>query len=513
MSDGDNPPMNTTDQSRAQDARRAARNVGALVVASILSKGILFGWQIVLASWLGPFENGVYTTVVALLQIGSAVASFALGVIVIRDGARYPEKLGKYWAAMLFLQTITGIIAYVGIIGGAIASGYSSAIIAYTAIAGLSLLIDSYGNISNDLLLSQERMVATSAVEIVHILVRVGLAAAALLGGFGLIGVYIATIAAGILRTIILAWLNWRRGLRPQFPVERSLSVRLLVDAAPLAITAFLVLAYGNADKLMTTAIIGETNTGYIGPAFTIHFGVIELLGTTVLTAMFPVMSRYFADDNSDTFGFIVEKMSRFTLIVVLPVALVLSIFALPIVLLLLPDTYRPTAAILQIFIWYTLITMIGNVPAHAMTIQNKQRRVMVIRVSGLLLNIALNAWLLFQFRDPRGPAIASVIAESIVVALLLTQFTANGWNWHAVRRSMWRVLLVGVIAGGTMLLVGQIHPVPGIAAGIIVYIGGIFASGALLKDDWDLIYRLTAAMPGGDIIRRYWKRDVVVNW
>jgi hypothetical protein len=32
---------------------------------------------------------------------------------------------------------------------------------------------------------------------------------------------------------------------------------------------------------------------------------------------------------------------------------------------------------------------------------------------------------------------------------------------------------------------------------------------GVIGKDDWDLIYRLAIAMPGGAVIARYWKRQL----
>ena len=33
-----------------------------------------------------------------------------------------------------------------------------------------------------------------------------------------------------------------------------------------------------------------------------------------------------------------------------------------------------------------------------------------------------------------------------------------------------------------------------------------------LHSDDWDLLYRVVAAMPGGAIIRRYWQRDIQIT-
>jgi O-antigen/teichoic acid export membrane protein len=164
---------------------------------------VLFAWQIVLANWLGPDDQGIYSTVLSLIGITAPIVNFGLGVILIRDVARHPEQIRRYWTAILFLQTLLALAAYGGAVGAALI-GYSNnpAIIAFTAIGGLSLIVDIFGSMGSDLLLAQERMTVTSAVDIVHILLRVGLAALALASGWGLIGVYLATLLTGIVRSI-----------------------------------------------------------------------------------------------------------------------------------------------------------------------------------------------------------------------------------------------------------------------------------------------------------------------
>ena len=41
------------------------------------------------------------------------------------------------------------------------------------------------------------------------------------------------------------------------------------------------------------------------------------------------------------------------------------------------------------------------------------------------------------------------------------------------------------------------------------VYLLLVLVSGAIARDDWDLLYRLVLAIPGGTIISRYWKREL----
>ena len=104
---------------------------GALVIASIISKGVLYIWQLVLSTWLGPTEYGIYGTVGGLMVNAATIASFGMGLIVIRDVARDPSKAGKCWSAMLFVQTILAVLAYIGMNG--VAVGYSETLRAFAA--------------------------------------------------------------------------------------------------------------------------------------------------------------------------------------------------------------------------------------------------------------------------------------------------------------------------------------------------------------------------------------------
>ena len=503
--------MSESQPISGEDARRTARNVSALVVASLISKGALFVWQLILAPWLGSFDYGIYGTVGALIAVAGSISSFSMGLIVIRDVARHPEKAGKYWSAMMVLQTGLALLAYLAMNGFAV--GYSDAVRAFTAIAGINLFVDLFGNMGYDLLIAREEMLKTSVVEIVHIIIRIGLSVIALMLGWGLLGVYLAAMVSGLGRTLVFVILNWQLGVRPQFPFDRSIGIPLLVNSAPLALSAFLSLAYQHADKLMTTGILGEAGTGYLTVAFVINFGVIELFSTTVLVAVYPLMSRYYGDGKGAMFGFMVEKLALYMVMISLPMALTISIFASDLTTPLFGEDFAPTAGILRILIWYTMITMIGNVFSKGMLIQNRQRLLLIYRGAGLVLNIVLNTILLYSWRDPRGAAVASIIAEILVVALMIGNFRAVGWQWRTIAPSLMRLLVIGVIVGGVMIVLQSINFIVGIVVGLGLYTVAVIMGKVLTDSDWDLVYRLVSAMPFGAVVTRYWKRDVELSW
>ena len=493
----------------AADARRAARNAGAIAGAGLLSKGALFVWQLILARALGETLYGVYGTVGAFNAVGSALVIFGMGPILIRDVARRPDLAGRYLTVTLILQTGLGLLAYALVNGAAFITGYDAVIRAYLLLAAFSLIVDIWGTMAHDVLLARERMVIASALGVGYIAVLMMVAGLALALGAGLMGVYAATIGAGLLRSAAYWWAIRREGVRLEGPFDRDIARALLTGGAPLALSAFLALAYQHADKLMTTRFIGDTaQTGYLTAAFIIIFGVVELLNTTVLTATYPLMAR--AHGQGEALGFMVEKLAFFTLVIGLALALGVTLFAPALIGPLFGASYAPTADALRVLIWYAAANMAGNIFAQALIAQDRGRLLLGVRAAGLTLNIILNALLI-----PRigivGAALASLGAELLTLAALTAAFHAEGWSWRRLAPRLGWLIALLALTGAAMIGIG--HPIPAAIVGALIYALGLARGPVFAATDWDLLYRLVAAMPGGTLIRRWWKRDTVINW
>jgi O-antigen/teichoic acid export membrane protein len=494
------------------EARRAARNAGAIAAASILSRGLQFGWQLILVPGLGPEAYGVYGAVAAFIMVGSSIPNFGMGPIVVRDVARHPERAGKYLTSTLFLQTALGLLAYVGVNLAAQLGGYSETVQVFVALAGLSLMIDILGNMCNDLLLAQEQMVSTSIVAICHVIALILFAGIGLASGYGLVGVYVGTILAGVGRSTLLWILVLRGGTRPHWPFDRLVALPLLLNGAPLALAAFLNLSYQQVDKLLTNRLVGDKETAYLAVAFLIIFGVIELLNTTVLTAVYPLLSRSYDEGRNPLFGFMIQKLGFFNFLVSVPLALIVSIYAVEITVPLFGEDFRPTADVLRILIWYVVVSMGSATLIYGFLVQNKQQFYLYVRAGGLALNVLL-LLLLLPGLGVEGAAVASVCAESVVMLFLLTRFRTAGWNLSQLVTQLLRLAVLGAGSAVVMTILRNVHPVLGIVAGFAIYTAGIFSLHILSTEDWDLLYRLLAAMPGGSRLLKYWRRDVKLNW
>src|SRR5690606_23610836 len=132
-----------------------------------------------------------------------------------------------------------------------------------------------------------------------------------------------------------------------------------------------------------------------------------------------------------------------------------------------------------------------------------------VLRVGGLLFKLALSLFLL-----PRigvvGAAAATVAAET---ALLLVVAGGFRFNLSLLLPRLLRLGVVAVLTVLAMFLLGALNPLLGMLGGALVYALGVLFGRVLAPDDFDLLYRLTAAVPGGSLILRYWHRQVELNW
>ena len=497
----------------AHESKRIARNAVVLASASLISKGLLFIWQFVLARWIGETAYGIYGTVGGLAVIASIIGSFSMGLIVIREVSREPSKAGAYFASTLFLQTFLMGVAYIVLNGSAWALGYSETIRVFTALSGVALLMDLFGNICSDQLLAQEKMLSTALVDTLHIAFRIGATAWALAQGYDLVGLYAVGIVASFARSLVMGATLIRTGVHPRFPLERALTIQLLVNSLPLAVSAFFTLIYQQADKLLSTRFLSEATTGFLTAAYVIVQAIIELFSTTVLVATYPMMSRTYG--RGELFGFVLEKLAFFTAVITLPVGLILGIFAPFVTLPLFGADFAPTASILRILVWYAVITMIVNVFAQGMLVQNQQRRLLIIKVVGVLLNVGFNLLtVLWLSWGVYGLVIASVVAELLTLQVMFFTFREVGTNMLRLTRKLALLATVGLGVAGVMLGVGAVaSPLLAIMIGVGLYAVLMMRLPILDAEEWDLLYRLLASIPIGKYILHIWHRQVEVNW
>jgi O-antigen/teichoic acid export membrane protein len=343
----------------------------------------------------------------------AVLPEFGMGVIVLRDVPQKPAESGRYLSATLVLQPLLALLGVSLLIGVGLLLPYDPSVKFLLAVASISLILDALGNIYYSQLIAAEKMIATSVIAVLHIVCIIAFVGGVLLTGGGLLGLYVGTLAAGVMRWL-LHWLAARQaGLRAVWPYSAVIGKLLLTSGFPIMVSGLVRQSYQHLDKVIVLSTIGEREVGYLTAAFVIVFGVTELLNTTVLVAFFPMMSRM-ASTPRELRRF-VDRLALLTLGAGLPLAIGISLFAGRLSSLLFPG-FVGTASVLEILIWHTLPIMISNLYAQLLVIEHRQTLNLIIRVASLGLNLLLNLALLPTL-GVRGAAIAILIAECVGLA------------------------------------------------------------------------------------------------
>jgi O-antigen/teichoic acid export membrane protein len=267
------------------------------------------------------------------------------------------------------------------------------------------------------------------------------------------------------------------------FPLDRALLGRLVSAGAPLATAAVLSLGFMHADKLLTTAIVGPEGTGQLTAGFLLVFGAVEVLGSTVLVALLPVMARAHDAADPSVLESVLARLVALDVLVGLPAAWFLSAFSHDLVNVIFGARFGGAGRVLLVLGWYALAAMVSGALAQALTVQHRQSRVLLSRTGALLLNLAVTIALL-----PRigivGAAIAMLLAEAVNVAGLTALLRPSRAWWARVGGRLLR--LAPAVAGLWVPALLLPHAAFGVAAlaGLSCYTALAALAGAVARED-----------------------------
>jgi O-antigen/teichoic acid export membrane protein len=463
------------------DVAKVGSNATALASSRAAVSALLLLWQVVLARELGAELYGVYGTIGAMMAVGAAIPDLGMGVIVVRDVARHPDRAGRYFAASLALHAVLAAVGYGLLQGAAALLGYDASLRALLLFVGVNLLVDALGTAGHNQLIAAERMWSTSAIGTVHVLLLVSLGSAALGLGGHLWAVYGCVFAAGIVRTGLYWTTLRRRGLTPAFPVDGHVARRLLSAGLPLGAAAFLALGFQHADKLVTTAVIGAAATGELTVAFVVVFAIVEMLGTTVLLSVFPQMARA-RPPGPREIPPLLQPLLHFDVMVGLPAAALIAAFGGDLVTFVFGPAFTGAGPVLAVMGWLVLVRIVEGALAQALTVQDRQTQALAAHAAGLAVNIALTVVLL-----PRvglvGAAFGMLAGEMTILAGFVKLLAPDTAWWKSLGRRLGRLALPAL---ALWLCLTMLHglPVPATAAIAIAAYGGLTLAGGAVTVD-----------------------------
>lgn len=482
------------DQEKQNDTvQRTTRNLTIVAISTVIAQVFQLGWVVLLARLLGESNFGIWGVIGSLLAIGAALPECGMGLITLRDVAQRPALSGKYLAATLIIQPILALLGLVILVIAGLLLPYDTPTRILIGVAAISLLVDTLGNMCHNQLLAVEQMTATSVIRIAHIMVLLSFGLCVILSGGGLLGLYLATILAGLFRAGMYWLWTLRLNIRPEWPFQSTIAKYLFAQGWPIAISTFLITASRNLDKVIVLALISDASqVSYLMSAFVIVYGVVELSSSTMLVALSPMMARL-ARENPAGLRSLVDKFAFLTFVLAIPMAVGISQLSSKLADLLFPG-FRGTAGVLQVLIWQAVIAMLNDIYGQSMVVRNRQQQLLGYRLIGLISNTILIAVLVPQI-GIIGAAYSALLSQGLILLLLLLEHRPE---LRLITQQVLRTCLAGVVMGVMIIFLREqnVHFILAGIAGLIVYGGALILFRAFSPEHWILLRNISVSIP-----------------
>jgi O-antigen/teichoic acid export membrane protein len=221
----------------------------------------------------------------------------------------------------------------------------------------------------------------------------------------------------------------------------------LLREAAPLAAGAVMVSFYYRLDSVMLSKLDTFTAVGVYGVAYK-FVDIVHYLPSALMPPLLAILVRAWPHDAAD---FADNFRRAFTVLALVGafVAAEFAVFARPVISLLYGNEYAQGAQAARIVVGAECLAAFTSLAMTAMVAMGRNRLYPVAAVVGLVVNVALNLWLI-PVRSYEGAALATLVTNALVVVVMWVPL----WRLGTVRPLPLRSLGVAVVGGAVAVAV-----------------------------------------------------------
>ncbi len=485
-------------EDEADSARRIAKNSLAPIVLNLFNRAIDFAFAFVMLRILGPANAGIYYYAIVIFGWFDILTNFGLNTLLTREVARDRSAAARYLfnsTALRLALSALGVPLLLGFLAvrqATVSPALEGQAIAAIVLLYLGLLPNSISTGLTALFYAFEKAEYPAAITTVSTIVKVTLGLGTLLLGWGVVGLAGGAVITNLVTLTVLGWLA-----RPLAGgvfaerLDRPLLRQMVGESWPLMINHLLATVFFKIDIVLMEAINGNTVVGQYSTAYK-WLDALNIIPAFLTMALLPVMARQAHEDRPAlrrNYALAVKLL----VIVALPVAVITTFIAAPLIRVLGGAEYLPAGGIaLQIMIWSIPIGWINSVTNYVIVALDRQRTLMFAFAAGVIFNVITNLLLLPAY-SYRAAAAITILSEGVLFVafyqIIRQELGAMGWH-----RALWRPALA---AGVVLVVTGalwQVAPLLALIISPLVYGMALLALRPFGTDEWA---RIAPLLPG----------------
>lgn len=488
----------------------AIKNVLFSLVNNII--GLLNGvvLSVIIARYLGPKNLGAYHLVLWAVSIAVLFVNLGIAMSLQKHVAEFQGRNDR--------RSIAGLINFLIRIRVTVALAVTSVLVIFSgAIAGyfnlpdarqyiiwsaISILPSALGEIFSSSLLGIQKYHYSTVISLAVTPLSFVLSLAALLAGYGIIGLMVVTTFISIIGVMANYWAARREGLL-DWSVRLPRDVRSGIARFNLGVIAmnFLdAIVWQRSEVFFLGKFRTVQEVGFYSLAFGFTATTVSFFASAIINVLIPIHSKAFGAQDPGAMEKIYQKSIQYLAMVSLPVAIGGAVLADRLVLKLYGAEYLPVAAAMSILFLSSAGGRIGSAFASVMYSANMVRIKIYIALIWATINITLDLLLI-----PRYGVMGAVIANS--ATQLMGVFTGPFIIYYLFRfvfpiAVFLRVLAGALTMGGVVWLLKDLFPgtaglIALVAIGAVIYLIAMVLFRAVSTEDIDVLKRGNKRLPG----------------
>ncbi len=253
----------------------------------------------------------------------------------------------------------------------------------------------------------------------------------------------------------------------------------MLRETLPLAVVVLLNRIYFNVDTLFLSVLRTQEEVG----AYGLPYKVLDIVITfpSIFSGLiFPSLAQH-ALTSKVELARVYQKAFDFLVVMALPMVVGLCVLSRPIVHILGGDQFVDSPYLLRILSIAVTFVFFSTLSNNLVIAVQKQKRLMLISLISVVVNVALNLWLIPKY-SYFAAAWITVLTEFLVMAL-------SGWFvWESIKiipngKIAMKSLLAAIVMGVFLMYVRHYNLFLAVAAGGLLYFGVLYLVGGLPRE------------------------------
>jgi len=450
--------------------KSVTQNTTYLTLSYIGQKILAFIYFVVVARMIGVEDLGKYTFALGFTTMFAVFVDLGLSQALIRESAKYRDKISKYVSSIITVKFITAAMVYLIVIALVNIMDYPAVTKQLVYLSGLIMAIDSFTLTFWGVFRGSRNLKYESISVVINQVIILAVGFTVLYLKLPLYFLMFPFLL-GSLFSLCFSLVSIKRVLKIKFTIKWDKQVLkfLFGVSIPFALIAIFSRIYGYIDTVMLSKIVGDAAVGLYNVAMKIPFA-LQFIPAALAAAIFPAFSYQFVHDQAQlkhTF----DRVMKFLVIIVLPISFGIAFLSRQIILAFYGQEYIASAMPLMILM-AGLFFVFVNFPLGSL-LNGCNKHITNTKLVGttMVLNIILNIFLIPKYSFV-GAASAFLISHSF---LFLMSMIVAAKIIPYKKRNLLKYFVKSFIAAAVMAVViyalrDMIHFVPLIFISAIIY-------------------------------------------